>query len=474
VPTGKLSGKIDSTELDLSTLIGGQTVPVKGTSHLEGTIAGTVESPRVTLRSHTRSLVVQNIVVGDLEIDLNADPNRALLHGKTDAAWFETSIKLKGKEAFSFRGSLEAFPAGPLLEAAGLRGWKGKASLTGELAGPLTDFEEWTGEISIRQMDLTAREIPLTLEGPVRLEFAKGRVTIPETSLLFGHSPVRIQGVLGRESRLAVQGTIPLLPFAPMIPLVRFDTALANTDMMIRGSLSSPSLEGKVHLEARQVRVSGLAYPAESVEADLRAEGNRFSLISLRATVAEGELQGRGAITLEPLAFEDIRVTLRSVPIRLSDSLAGLVQGELALQGTREASSLGGRIRILEARYEEDFNLVGTVLLPTRPQLTRVQRPDPLQKNMTLDIHVQSGPNLMVRNNLGRVILSTDMEIKGTAARPVPLGTVRVEEGRVFYSGKRFDITQGSLAFLDPSQRQKSTERLAKCPFSGPDEIVVN
>jgi len=69
---------------------------------------------------------------------------------------------------------------------------------------------------------------------------------------------------------------------------------------------------------------------------------------------------------------------------------------------------------------------------------------------MSLDLRIQSGPDLFVRNNMARVILSTDMEIRGTAADPVPLGIVRVEEGRVVFSKKNFDITQGTLSFIDP------------------------
>jgi len=42
------------------------------------------------------------------------------------------------------------------------------------------------------------------------------------------------------------------------------------------------------------------------------------------------------------------------------------------------------------------------------------------------------------------------MDIQGTAANPVPLGTVKVEEGRVFFSKKEFDITRGNLSFIDP------------------------
>jgi len=467
VPTGAISGEIRSTELDLASLLGSEKMPIQGISHIEGTLGGTIGSPRVELRAVTKSLAIEDIPVGDLDTDLVYDSGQLSVKGKMDSGWFETSIKMKTEPEFSFRGSLEGFPVGPLLEAAHLRGWNGQASLAGELEGPVTDIQRWEGEISLKRLDLRAGGDALRLEGPVSLGFARGNVTIPETSLLIGDSRLRMKGSLGRKNNLSIKGTVPLRPFKTLIPAVRFHTGKAETDLTITGSMSSPRLDGRVHLEAGQVKVAGLAYPADSIEADLRASSNRFTLQSFSANVADGELRGSGAMTLEPLAFEDVRVSLNAVPIRLSDSLVANLHGELTLEGNRENSSLRGNLRIIEARYEEDFNLVGAVLLPSRPRRVRVQKADPFLRNMRLDLRVESGPNLFVRNNLARLVLSTNMGIKGTAAKPIPLGIVRAEEGRIFYSNKRFDITQGSLAFSDPSGGQPRLQLESKVKIQG-------
>jgi autotransporter translocation and assembly factor TamB len=467
VPTGAISGQIRSTELNLAALLGSERLPIQGTSHIEGTVGGTIGSPRVELRSATESLAIQDVPVDNLYADLVYDPEELSLKGKTDTGWFEASVKMKEEHEFSFRGSLENLPLGPLLEAARLRGWNGQASLAGKLEGPVTDVERWEGEISLEQLDVRAEGEHLRLEEPVSFGFAKGNVTIPETCFLIGDSRLRMRGSLGRENSLAVKGSVPLRPFKTLIPAVRFHTGKAEIDLVIRGSVSTPSLDGRVHLEAGQVKVAALAYPADSIEADLRAASNRFTLEALSANVADGTLTASGAMTLEPLAFEEVRVSLKSVPIRLSESLVGNLHGELAFKGDQQDSLLRGNMRIIEARYEEDFNLVGAVLLPSRPRKVKVQKKDPFLKNMRLDLRIESGPNLFVRNNLGRLVLSTNMEITGTAAKPVPLGIIRVEEGRIFYSNKRFDITQGSLAFSDPSGGQPRLQLESKVKIQG-------
>jgi len=86
---------------------------------------------------------------------------------------------------------------------------------------------------------------------------------------------------------------------------------------------------------------------------------------------------------------------------------------------------------------------------------------------MRLDLRVESGPNLFVRHNLARLVLSTNMEIRGTAAKPIPLGIVRAEEGRILYGNKRFDITQGSLAFSDPSGGQPRLQLESRVRIQG-------
>jgi len=451
VPTGRISGIIRSTELDLATLLKGQQqTPIQGSSQLKGTVEGTVQSPRIQLRVTTKSLSIQDTPLGDLDADVDYEHARVTVRGRTETGSFETSITLDEKRDFSFQGSLQDFPIGPIFERINLRGWTGKVSLSGTLAGPLTDFDRWEGRVSLDGLSLLAVDVPIRLDGPVPLGFSQGIFTIPDTFLYVGDSRLRLKGRLGHENQLILQGTLALGPFAYLIPWVRFDTAQAEADLEVRGSLSSPLVYGTLHLEAGQVKLGGLPYPVDAIQADLRADANRFTLLSLTAHVGDGEVRASGAMTAVPLSFDHVDLILESVPVRLSDSLMGRLRGELSFQGNQDGSQLQGRLRILEARYVEDFNIVGAVLRPSRPMQKTVRAAHPFLRNMRLDLNIKSGPDLIVRNNIARVVLSTDMDVRGTGATPVPLGAVKVEEGRVLFSKKRFDITQGSLSFIDP------------------------
>jgi hypothetical protein len=450
VPTGKISGSIGTSELNLATLVKTEGWPLEGRSELHGTIEGTVESPHLGLRVTAKSLAIQDTTVGDLDADVVYEGDRVSIRCRTDSGPFEISLNLDEKREFSFQGSLQDLPLGPILERANLRGWTGGTSLSGRLKGPLTDVERWQGEISLEKLNLQAGGIPVRLDKPVVLRFEHRSLTVPDTSLYFEGSPLHLKGTLGRENRLTLQGAVPLCPFASLIPWVRFDTARAEADLVIGGSLSSPLVDGTLHLEAGQVKFEGLTYPIDSVKADIKADSNRFTVVSLTAHAADGEIRGSGTVAVAPLSFENVKLVLDSVPVRLADSFGARLRGELRLQGTRTRSLLHGRLRIIEARYEEDFDIAGMVLRPSRPSRKRVKAADPLLRNMRMDLNIQSGPDLIVRNNIARVVLSTDMDIQGTMANPVPLGIVKVEEGRVYFSKKKFDITQGTLSFIDP------------------------
>jgi translocation and assembly module TamB len=101
----------------------------------------------------------------------------------------------------------------------------------------------------------------------------------------------------------------------------------------------------------------------------------------------------------------------------------------------------------MEARYYKNFELAGEILRTRRPQIPSPRSYSPFLQNMDLDVLIQSGPDLFVRNNMGRLVLSVNMALGGTVAKLIPQGRVNVLEGRVYYSAKDFEITEGYLEY---------------------------
>ena len=145
---------------------------------------------------------------------------------------------------------------------------------------------------------------------------------------------------------------------------------------------------------------------------------------------------------------------LKALPIRLSPDLHGKIEGALSFHGNQEHSEFKGDLRILRAHYTQDFDLVGPLLRPRRRSRPSRRASSPFLENMHLDLHVRSGSGLFIRNNIARMVLSTNMEIKGTAAAPAPIGRVTAVEGDILFNNKRFRVTTGTLRFLGPSAPQ--------------------
>ncbi len=214
------------------------------------------------------------------------------------------------------------------------------------------------------------------------------------------------------------------------------------------GPISAPRFLGTLQVETRDLSFPAANFPVNHLTADLNADETGVTLKSLIAQVGDGTLKAQGRATGPPYTVQGLTVELNSVPVSLSDTLAGAVQGELSFRGSEAGSLLKGDLRIIQARYEQDFDLLGTVLSPRRPRSQAVRSPPPFLENMRLDIRVRSGPDLYVRNNIAKMILSMNLNIRGTATGVAPAGRIKAVEGNVYFQNQDFTITQGSLDFL--------------------------
>ncbi len=425
----------------------------RGTLRLQGLLSGTVSEPafRGELRSEAFSL--PGLVLANPVAVIRYRPGRLFLRGRWDRGAVEASLDLVGSRRLEVSGSVHDLPLAPLLEAAGLSGWEGRMSLAGRAAGPLMNGPgRWTGRVTFTRLELLAGTVPVRLLEPVALTLGPEGLVVPGLSLGSGDAVVRIEGTLGRRNRLTLRGEVPLDPLEAALPRVRISGARAEVDLAITGSITRPNLDGTLRVKARRIEVKGWAYPVESLEAELDAASSRIELRALSATVGDGEILASGILATSSPFIERMVLELEAVPIRLSPSLGGRIGGKLYFHEDPDGPLLEGDLRILEARYEEDFSLTGLLLRPRRPTPAPGGGIEhPFLERLHLDLHVRSGPELLVRNNIARIRLSVDMEVKGTAAHPVPLGRLSVREGRIRFSKRTFEITEGNLFFRDPA-----------------------
>nr|WP_246041468.1 translocation/assembly module TamB domain-containing protein [Peteryoungia ipomoeae] len=312
----KPEGKLDFNFPDLSllTALAGQNISgdLTGSIALDnagGTISGTVEARGASLKRD--DLTIENPVV-DLKInDLSALSAEGAIRADTaiqgtnrleNAAL--TLQSLAGKTQFDLNALFEGAPA--------------------QLQGQLTRGTDGLS-ISLNQLRLQPRGIPLALSQPTDLNLLEGGVTLNQTVIRAGNGRITINGRAGADLDLTVDITdLPASLAAQFAPSAAPEGTV-NGRITVRGTPSAPIADYRLALGAvsvAQTRAAGL--PALDISANGDFRDNRLGLTS---QIAGGgiNLGINGAVTLATGAALDLRVN-GTVPL-------SALNGQLSNQG---------------------------------------------------------------------------------------------------------------------------------------------
>jgi translocation and assembly module TamB len=128
-----------------------------------------------------------------------------------------------------------------------------------------------------------------------------------------------------------------------------------------------------------------------------------------------------------------------------------VLDGNLALSGTREASTLNGRVLIDTLSFTPDFDLAkfgdqfGGSIAPAEPGLADTIR---------LAVGVQSKGNLSATSSQLNLAGQVNLQVTGTAANPVVVGRSDLTSGELFYRNVRYQLQRGIITFNNPNQTE--------------------
>jgi translocation and assembly module TamB len=125
------------------------------------------------------------------------------------------------------------------------------------------------------------------------------------------------------------------------------------------------------------------------------------------------------------------------------------LDGDLQLNGTPQKSQLSGRVVVDRLSFQEGSDL-STILSQLSGDST-VSAPSPIESNMKLNIAVNSAQSLDLASSQVSIAGNANLTVTGTAANPVILGRITLTNGELFFQGKRFEIQNGTIAFINPA-----------------------
>jgi translocation and assembly module TamB len=314
--------------------------------------------------------------------------------------------------------------------------------------------------------------VDLALAGQLRPEGGNLAAVIRRDSAVIGRAQLRLQpvgpGAGGWTTRLLA---------APLAGGIRYNgpaevlwslSGIADMQLSgpigvaadVSGRVQSPQLTGIVRAnnltfvhETYGTRISQLALQGRFTSSELQ-------LTQLSGRAGSGTISGTGTVGFAATSGYpmDIRLKLDDAQLARSDTIGATLTGDLAITNSRANGALiSGDLALPEVRYQiirqgaaQVVELAGVRRkgepLPTVRDATQ-QADNTAPSIWKLDLRLRADNKLFIAGMGLESEWSADLRVQGTTATPSILGEADLIRGTYSFSGQRFDVTRGHIAF---------------------------
>ena len=353
----------------------------------------------------------------------------------------------------------------------------GDISVRADVSGILANTNRTHVDGVINDADFTINGIRFNSQELVPFEY------YPETGIQFVKMPLRSGGsVIDGTLRIApdaaldgsVDGSIDLEGLTFLEPTVDTFSGQALTELQVTGSLSEPVLNGTIELSDTEC-VAHLPFdlPVNNLKGKLEIVGNRLHIVEITGKPESGTLSMSGELFMS--GFKPVQGSLvwkgEAVPIDFPEGLDTVNRADLGLKFSEGRGFLRGTINMDQGIYTRNVDIDNLIALlgerDTAIDLGRNEDSESTKgKWLNLDVEMVTASPLQVDIKLVRGEASGNLHLRGTAAAPILTGRLEMTEGIIEYREHVFEVTAGSVGFLNPKQIEPSFN------FSGRTEVT--
>lgn len=313
----------------------------------------------------------------------------------------------------------------PLSEPAAARGTVTLDPIRFSVAG-----EEWTGRT------------------PVVLRWDASVLNVEQLHLVSRLGDLKVSGRVDPRGAVAlrVDGRVPLA----ILPAVRPEIREAGGTLVIAGriggTVAAPQPAGEATIQAGTLQLRNRPEILRDVEARLLFSPQGLRLVEATGSLGRGRIQASGDLAMagwQPGAYR-IVATGRNVSIAPFEGLQTAWDLDLEVVGQGDRKFLRGEGRLVQGRYTGQLNLV-TMLLSRQAEPV-AEEPSAIPMHVILLLN----NNLRVDTNWARLQVGGRLSLEGTTARPIVLGSLESQEGRITFRKHRWTVTSAAVRFADP------------------------
>ena len=445
-------------QLDRISAVRAWNAGIAGQVALSATGQGTLANPQLSAQATVSKLTVRGQSMKGARAQLDIAGHRA--NFTTEMVLDRTNIQAKGSVAltggYETTASLDAraLPVGVLLD----RYWKGApagidggADIQAEVSGPLKTPAQMKVVVDVPALRLAYSDVQLSLVRSLRLNYRDGVATLQPAELK------------GKSVDLTLQGTIPVQKPGPMdvavngtVGLSLFQAAALGVNssgqlhvhFAAKGSLQNPTMQGDLTIQNAVFSAPSIPINLGQVNGRLSFSGNRIEIDNLSGRLGGGSMSAQGFVIAGAQPRFNLSVQANSVGVNYPRGLFTQLNGDLQFSGTQASSRLSGRVIIDQMALSKQFDL--TNLANQFSGGSAPSTSSSAAKNVKLNVSVQSAGTLDLASSQLSMQGGAYLTLTGTLANPVVLGRATLQQGEIFFYGRRYQIQSGTVEFSNP------------------------
>ncbi|NKE69410.1 translocation/assembly module TamB domain-containing protein [Candidatus Manganitrophus noduliformans] len=434
---------------------------LSGKMGLEVTGEGSFKKPNLLIVAS-----VQDLRYADTEGD----------SGTVKVDWSQGAVRLEGafpKKNFSAKGEIQLTPSYPFsfqgrfaqlridpfirqffsTPLAGIT-----LQMTGELegGGQLTKMDQVNLTGSLTEIAADFGGYAVGNDGPIAVRseggafaFENARLKGENTALEFNGGLIPLQSW-----DLFVKGEADLNLLTFFSRTITSGKGKATLDVRISDQWKSPRILGQLALQDGTVRT--VIFPQSVHVSSLSVVFNERVLLleTFEGEMGRGRFQANGKADLAGFGVGPFGFLLEvaDTRINLARDLTATVDGELLFQREGSAQTLKGELIVKRAIYDKRVDLKSVAVEWAQKTEETFSKETPFIGATKMNIHLSGEENLWIDNNLAKIPLEADLFLKGTLDRPLLIGRIVVPRGLIYFRNNEFEVTSGSVEFLDPQK----------------------
>ena len=439
------------------------TPPLSGLLDFTAGGSGTFDAPRYNVHGTVRDFFVADEGIGTVTGDINI--GNELMALKLEAA--SPRLAVSGSGTISLSEDMDAdlsFTVSDTSLDPYLRAFDPAlspyttaiASGNFRVVGELADIDHLVVDTTVDKLDLRLFDYRLRNAVPIRMALDRHSVRVTDMRLIGDETQLDVSGVIDlHNERIAMRanGAASLGILQGFVPNIR-STGEAAVEATLDGPMRTPIVNGTMTIQDGRIRHFDLPHALESISGVVRFDTRGITLDEVTAQLGGGPVRFGGRIGIDGYRPGRLDVTMsgQNMRLRYPEGMRSVIDANLNLQGTVEASTLSGTINVRNAIYTRRFDTGGGLVDFAGNAAGQV--PASIQTTIPLryDVHLNIPGTLRVENNTVRLVANADLDLRGTYDRPVLVGRGEVERGEFNFEGKRYVITRGTIDFNNPTR----------------------